>query len=725
MDMSQYLEIFIEESKEHLQNLNQNLLLLEKAPNEMTTLNEIFRVAHTLKGIAGTMGFSKIATLTHDMENVLQTIRNGEITVTSELVDVLFKCLDALENYLNEIINTGSEGDKHYNDIIKSLREINEKKSKVKEEPQKKTKVTKTPVQKTQKESLGAVLLDGTIPAIAEKEEPSVDGTFQSEPIQTELSKANGSNAEEGIFTYSVNVKLNQGCLLKSARAFIVFQTLEKYSQVVGSTPNIHDIEEEKFDYQFSVVINTGEPKDTIIRTLSKIAEVDEVIVEIVEGPVVEAMVNTDSYSQNVKETASTQNIQQADYDDEYKDIEDNNIGDKESSKSGTVSVVKPKTGKTVRVDIDRLDNLMNLVSELIIIKNTLEGAITVDKLGNYGETIEYLERITTNLHDAVMKVRMVPVENVFNRFPRMIRDLSKELGKEIVLNMSGEETEVDRTVIDELGDPLIHLLRNSADHGIEEPSKRKVLNKPDFGTINLRAYHDGNNVVIEVEDDGQGINIEKSRRKIIEKGLASKDVVANLQDNEIIEFLFRPSFSTAEKVTDVSGRGVGLDVVKTKIEALGGDISIETDTGKGCKFIIRLPLTLAIIQALLVIVGEEKYAIPLSSIKEIINIDSSEIKVVQSQEVYMLRNQVIPIVRLDRILDVSKENIEEKDDLTIVIIKKGDKLSGFIIDGLIGQQEIVIKSLGKYLRGIHSIAGATILGDGQVALILDINSLA
>ncbi|MGI6778693.1 MAG: chemotaxis protein CheA, partial [Acetivibrionales bacterium] len=342
-----------------------------------------------------------------------------------------------------------------------------------------------------------------------------------------------------------------------------------------------------------------------------------------------------------------------------------------------------------------------------------------------FNETLEYLERITTNLHDAVMKVRMVPVETVFNRFPRMIRDISKELGKEVNLVMSGEETELDRTVIDEIGDPLIHLLRNSVDHGIEPVEMRKKLGKPSKGTVNLRAYQDGNSVVIEVQDDGQGIDLESVKKKAIEKGLINKEVINNMSTKDIIDFLFLPSFSTANKVTDISGRGVGLDVVKTKIEALGGVIEVETGKGKGSRFIIRLPLTLAIIQALLVMIGNEKYAIQLSAIHQIIKIAPEEIKMVQKQEVILLRNTVIPIVRLDEILEVPREEKTEKKQLTVVIVKKGDKLSGFLVDSIIGQQEIVQKSLGKLLSGIKTITSATILGDGNVALILDVNSIA
>ncbi|MDK2798560.1 MAG: two-component system, chemotaxis family, sensor kinase CheA [Clostridiales bacterium] len=679
MDIGQYLELFIEESKEHLQNLNQNLLELEKNPEDMIILNEIFRVAHTLKGMAGTMGFSKMSTLTHDMENVLQEIRNGVIKLNSKIVDVLFQCLDALENYVNNIINTGNEGEQTYEDIIKILNVIFESKT-----------------------------LDvSNIPPIGEETEVSgVDNEHFviDEYAQNVINKA----IDKGMNAYKITVKLNQGCVLKAARAFIVFRTLEQKTDVIKSEPKVEDIEDEKFGSQFTVAVVSNEKKENLIAELKAISEVDEVIVHTLTS----------------KEVSSQpqQNIPEKILPEKEENLQTEEEKDTPKAENQTT---KPRTGKTVRVDIGRLDNLMNLVSELIIIKTRLEDIEVTDSNQDYGEAVEYLERITTNLHDAVMKVRMVPVEMVFNRFPRMIRDLAKELGKKITLNMYGSETEVDRTVIDEIGDPLIHILRNSADHGIETPEKRLSKNKPESGTINLKAYHDGNTVVIEIQDDGAGIDTEKVKQKAIEKGLVNKDIANSLSQKEIIDFLFKPSFSTADKVTDVSGRGVGLDVVKTKIEALGGVVEVETEQGKGSKFIIRLPLTLAIIQALMVILGKEKYAIPLSSIKEIINIKPEDIKLVQKKEVILLRNSVIPLIRLDKVLDVPKIEESENKQLTVVIVRKGDKFSGFVVDNLIGQQEIVIKSLGKHLSGIKNIAGATILGDGQVALILDVNSLA
>ncbi|MCR4434477.1 MAG: chemotaxis protein CheA [Clostridiales bacterium] len=690
MDMSQYIEIFIEESKEHLQALNQSLLQLEQNPNDTAMINEIFRVAHTLKGMAGTMGFNKMARFTHDMEDVLQALRNDEIKANSNLVDVLFKCLDALESYLDNIVNSGSEGDEQYDDILQVLKNLKGNNS------------TELEFQlKNASEETAAA----SSALLAEPAKDVVINQYEQNVINKAL--------EMRMNVYTITVVLNKGCLLKAARAFIIFQALEKYGEIIKSEPKVEDIEDEKFDFRFTVIVISKESKELFAKELNSIAEIDEVIINPLESDTISGETRSKTDNTLIKPMGQVTNNEDAD--EGKKDSKD--------IKPGTVS--KPKTGKTVRVDIDRLDMLMNLVSELIIIKTRLEELEGVERSQRYNEAVEYLERITTNMHDAVMKVRMVPIETVFNRFPRMIRDISKELGKEIILTMSGEETELDRTVIDEIGDPLIHLLRNSADHGIESSEKRKRAGKPEAGNISLRAYQAGNNVIIEVEDDGQGLNLEQIKHKAIERGLVSQDMAGTLSQKDIIDFIFRPSFSTADKITDISGRGVGLDVVKTKIEALGGMVEVETEPGKGSKFIIRLPLTLAIIQALLVLINKEKYAIPLNAIKEIINIVPEDIKMVQKQEVILLRNMVVPIVRLDKVLAVPQEEEKVQKQLTAVIVKKGDKLSGFLVDSLIGQQEIVIKSLGKLLVGIKCIAGATILGDGNVALILDVNSLA
>lgn len=695
MDMSQYLEIFIEESKEHLQGLNQSLLQLEKNPQDVPILNEIFRVAHTLKGMAGTMGFNKMAKLTHDMENVLHALRNNEIKVNTNLVDLLFRCLDALENYVNEVVTKGTEGNEEYSDIIKGLDAILNKND---------AKDAAVPDAAANTSNIA----NAANTANTQDEKTEIEHiTSKFKMNQYEHNLINKA-ADMSLNVFKIIVVLNKGCVLKSARAFIIFQTLERHGEIIKSEPRVEDIEDEKYDFEFTVVVISKRDAESFHKELMAISEVDDVIISTLHSNEVETVDEIKSDAQEVK----TEVLH-----------EENNTEAEEHQKT-QVSKSNIKTGKTVRVDIDRLDVLMNLVSELIIIKTRLEGLEEIERNQNYNEVIEYFERVTTSLHDAVMKVRMVPIETVFNRFPRMLRDISRNLNKEIILNMSGEDTELDRTVIDEIGDPLIHLLRNSADHGIESLDKRREVGKPDAGQINLRAYQDGNNVVIEVEDDGSGIDLEKVKKKAIDRGFVNKDAAKNLSQKDIIDFLFKPSFSTSETITDLSGRGVGLDVVKTKIEALGGMVEVDTEAGRGSKFIIRLPLTLAIIQALLVQINTEKYALPLNTIREIIKIKPEDIKQVQKQEIILLRNTIVPIIRIGERLDVPPSDKESKL-LTVVVVKKGEKLSGFLVDNLIGQHEIVIKSLGKLLSGIKTIAGATILGDGNVALILDVNSLA
>ncbi|MFU0783584.1 chemotaxis protein CheA [Thermoanaerobacterium thermosaccharolyticum] len=650
MDTNQYLEIFLEESEEHIESLNENLLQLEKNPEDSHIIDEIFRSAHTLKGMAATMGFENMTRLTHKMEDVLQEIRSNSIKVTSNLMDVLFKCMDALSSMTGIISESGNDS---YD--IENLIELLETNN--------------------SKEDVAATNIENS---------KSLDSNNINVYEKDIIEKA----ASQGYKTYSIEVVIDKNCVMKSARAFIVFNTLDNLGDIVDSTPSVEDIEDEKFDDRFTVHLISKHEKDVIKSKLMSISEIKNINIEEL------------LYSKEIKDN---------------KKFEPTNLSSDDQIKHS-------KTNKSVRVDIERLDNLMNLVSELIIIKTRLEGIESNEKNPDTISTIEYLERITTNLHDAVMKVRMVPVERVFNRFPRMVRDLSRELNKKITLNMYGQDTEVDRTVIDEIGDPLVHLMRNSIDHGIETPEVRVKKGKPETGVINLKAYHEGNNVIIEVSDDGSGINFEKVKNKAYEKGMLSADEVEELSNEKLVKLLFEPGFSTSDTISDISGRGVGLDVVKNKIESLNGSIEVKTEVDKGTKFIIKLPLTLAIIQALLVMVGNEKYAFPLNSISEIVNKNKNEIHLVQGKEVVMYRGKVIPLIRLHNVLDL-KSN-EDSDNFICVIIKKGDNLAACSVDELIGQQEIVIKPLGKYLSNVKIIAGATILGDGQVALIIDSNNL-
>lgn len=701
MDVSQYLEIFIDETKEHLQNLSDQLMILEREPDNTDTINEIFRAAHSLKGMAGTMGYKRMQRLTHDMENVFSEIRNGTIKVQPEMVDVLFRGLDALENYLDVIINSGDEGDEDNDDIIRDLNSFLKgedgdtsvsapKKQDVKEEKKKTTE---------------------------ESDETSVFKNMQVADFeQHAIQKAK----DEGQNIFGIRVIVDENCILKAARAFLVFKALEEIGDVIKSIPDVQDIEDEKFDQEFTVLIITKEGEEAVKDTIMNISEIAKVIVEAFDLEL--------TVEQNIEKSDTTSNTQTA---TAKQSTATATATDKKTKKKANDKKTggKPVVNRSVRVDIEKLDVLMNLVSELIIAKN---GLVSLNAGGGRGESknnssfneqIEYLERVTTNLHESVMKVRMMPIESVVNKFPRMIRDLSKKLDKKMELYMTGEETELDRTVIDEIGDPLMHLLRNSADHGLESNEVRVKAGKPEVGSIYLDAYQDGNNVVIEVRDDGAGIDLDKVRRKAIEKGTITEEQAETMTDNDLIALLFKPSFSTADKVTDVSGRGVGLDVVKSKIEGLGGDIECKTVRGEGSTFTIRLPLTLAIITALMVELGDEKYAIPLGSIQTIEDIPCSDIKYVQSSEVINLRGAVIPLIRLDSILDV-EPRAEQPESLTVVIVAKGEKLAGLVVDNLIGQQEIVIKSIGKYINNNKIISGATILGDGEVALIIDANTL-
>ncbi len=701
MDVSQYLEIFIDETKEHLQTLSDQLMILEQEPENMDTINEIFRAAHSLKGMAGTMGYKRMQRLTHDMENVFQEIRSGNMKVQPELIDVLFRGLDALEAYLAEILESGNEGTEENEEIINTLNSIAAKAT-GKEPPE--------PMKAAQPQET----------ASASTEEAPAEAKYTSIQINDYEKNTFDKAVQQKENIFGITVYLQETCILKAARAFLVFKALEEHGEVIKAVPNVQDIEDEKFDFDFSLVYFTKDSAETIKKAIENVSEVKKAIVGAFM-PEMEKSEESEKHDTPKEVKKDEKPVNNAGAAQQTVKKAENKTAAKKKTKT-----TKPTVGRTVRVDIEKLDVLMNLVSELIIAKNGLVSMSSSDdskKDSGFNEQIEYLESVTTNLHESVMKVRMVPIESVVSRFPRMIRDLNKKLNKKMELHMTGEETELDRTVIDEIGDPLQHLLRNAADHGLESNEERLALGKEEVGQIYLDAYQDGNNVNIVVRDDGAGIDVEKVKQKAIEKGNITPEQAEIMTDKDVIDLLFKPSFSTAEKITDVSGRGVGLDVVKTKIEGLGGNIECKTVLGEGSSFIIRLPLTLAIIQALMVELGKEKYAIPLGSIQTIEDIPVSDVKHVQTKEVINLRGSVIPLIRLDQILDV-EANEEEPESLTVVIVKKGDKQAGLVVDNLIGQQEIVIKSIGDYINCSKLIGGATILGDGEIALILEVNTL-
>lgn len=706
MDTSQYLEIFLDESKEHIQSLSDQLMILENEPENEDTINEIFRAAHSLKGMAGTMGYKRMQNLTHDMENVFSEVRTGKIKVNGAIIDVLFQCLDALEEYVSSIQETTEEGTNDNQPIIDTLNKILKEGTGAPEE--KKEAVKETPAAE---------------PAKADSEGGSWENIVLTGPEQHVITEA----ISQGKNVFGVTVYVQESCILKAARAFLVFKAVEELGEIVISNPSAQDIEDEKFDLEFSIYVVTEESLDSVLAAAKSVSEIENAI---------GAAINMDTAKTEEKEEAAQEQAEAAKESEnqatqspsvpQAQPAANANNGNNNSNNNNAPKKAagKPVVNRTVRVDIEKLDVLMNLVSELIIAKNSLVSASSSsDGSTAFNEQIEYLESVTTNLHESVMKVRMVPIESVVQKFPRMIRELSKKLNKKMELYMSGEETELDRTVVDEIGDPLMHMLRNSADHGLESNEVRLQNGKPEVGSIFLRAYQDGNNVVIEVQDDGNGIDVEAVKRKALDRGTITADQAEIMSDKEIIDLLFLPSFSTAKVVSDVSGRGVGLDVVKSKIEALGGDVEVKTKLGEGSTFTVRLPLTLAIIQALMVEVGHEKYAISLGSIQTIEDIPASDVKFVQAKEVIQLRGSVIPLIRLSDVLEVESERTPD-ENLTVVIVKKGDNQAGLVVDELMGQQEIVIKSLGKYINCSRIISGATILGDGEVALILDANAL-
>ncbi|TQE91637.1 chemotaxis protein CheA [Ureibacillus sp. FSL K6-8385] len=684
MEMNQqYLDMFIEESKEHLQTCSDYLLELEKNPDDLSIVNEIFRSAHTLKGMAATMGFEDLADLTHKMENVLDAIRNEKIAVNSNILDVVFESVDHLEAMIMDIAGGGG-GKRDVSGIVSKLMAIEAGEQLPQNNPA--TKETAADVAMEEVSSESQLVYD----------------EYDITVIQ--------QSKEQGFNVYEITVSLRPDCLLKAARVFMVFEVLEKNGEVLKSFPTVENLEEEQFDQTFQVAFITKVSQEEIQEKISKVSEIDHVVVV----PLTDDMIKKTGKGA----IASKEQLQNEIHMDSKQDKKT------EAAKKEAKTAIHNSHSKTIRVSIERLDILMNLFEELVIDRGRLQSIAAEAKHPELTETVERMSRTMGDLQNIVLTMRMVPIETVFNRFPKMVRSLSRELNKKIKLEITGAETELDRTVIDEIGDPLVHLIRNSVDHGIESPEVRKAKGKPEEGTVTLRAYHSGNYVFIEIEDDGAGINKEKVLKKAIERGIVTKESAQTLTDKQINELIFEPGFSTAEKITDISGRGVGLDVVKSTIQALGGAISIESQEDVGTIFSIQLPLTLSIISAMLVKIEDEIYAIPISSIIETSIIQKSDILNAHNQKVIDFRGKVVPLIFLEEIFEVPRNEKHEDGCHSVVIVRKGEKLAGLVVDSFIGQQEIVLKSLGNYLKNIFAISGATILGNGQVALIIDINAL-
>ena len=532
---NQYMDMFLDESHEHLQSLNEGLLRLEENMEEIDAVNDIFRNAHTLKGMSATMGFAKIAELTHEMEDVLDLVRKSQIKLNEDIMDTLFKCLDSLEQMVDSVGNGEAEDVVDVSDLVAKLSSI--------------SKGTPAPAAATP--AAAAPVAAGGNTGMAEMEFDDIDLDV--------MKKAK----EAGMNLFHAKITLMETCVLKAARSVMVMQALDEVGDVIKSVPPAEDLEQEKFERSFEIIIATSADAQAVQNAVDTVSEIEDVHVESVDPDKVgKGAAPAPAAAAPAAKPAAP-------------------AAKKEAAKPAAAAPKKQHQSQSVRVDIEKLDTLMNLMGELVINKVRLEQIGQTHRLTDLMETLEQMDRVTGDLQNIVMKVRMVPVSAVFNRFPRMVRDVSKELGKEINLTIEGEETELDRTVIDEIGDPIMHLLRNSLDHGVESPEKREAKGKPRVGEVGLIARHEGNNVVIMITDDGAGIDADKIRRKAVEKGMISQEEADRLDDADAVRLIFLPGFSTAEQITDISGRGVGMDVVRSKIEALSGHVSVEAHIGE------------------------------------------------------------------------------------------------------------------------------------------------
>ncbi len=742
IDLSQYMGMYVDGSRENLDMMDKFLLALEQDPTNLEAVGEIFRAAHTLKGMSATMGFEKVAELTHEMENILDQLRNRHVQVTPAVIDVLFETFDVLRVLVNDSIEaTDSKVDVEL--IITKINAAAQGKAAPKPEAQQAV-VEEAPAEVASPESnLATLLSDFTI------------NEFETQVLE--------EASQHGTKIFLMIVTLVPDCLLKAPRAFMVVRNLEELScDIIKSVPDTKDIEEEKFDLSFKMVIIGESDENEVRNAIESISEIDTVEItrlqpsdfnqapakitvkappEQPQAPVKAAPPVQNVAPQPVAQAPAKPAAQKAPAQAPAAQPPAAPQAPKppappappappkKPSPANQAKQTDRRSSQTVRVDMRRLDELMNLVGELVINRTRLQDIGAAHKLKDLNETLTRVDQISSSLQNVVMQVRMVPIEQVFDRFPRMVRDLSKKLNKKINLVVEGKETEMDRTVIDEIGDPMVHLIRNSIDHGIESPEERVSKGKPEAGTITLVARHEGNNVIIEVKDDGKGVDPSIIGRLAVERGLFTSDQIAQIPPEEIIKIIFLPGFSTAQEVSDISGRGVGMDAVKAKLEDLNGQLDIESKVGEGSRIIIKLPLTLAILPALMVKVGPEMFAIPLGSVQETMDITKHDINIVQHQEVTLLRGDVLPIIRLRNVLKVPTTPEEQKildekeEEISIVVCSSGEKRAGFMVDELLGQLEIVIKSLGNLLGGLPGIMGATMRGDGSIALILDIPS--
>lgn len=679
MDASEFKDVFAAEAHEYIQALNQGLLRLESNPNDRAALNDMFRAAHSLKGMSGTMGYQELADFTHHIESVLDLLRIGELTATESVVNTMFSAIDSLQNLLEKTLLEEELPD--LEEVTAELRHLIQQRNN----------------------------LESNLHQQGSKEQSTMEAQIDIELEDFDLEVVRAAK-KEGYLPYKVVVRLLPKTLMKSVRAYTVFQALEKIGTIIKSNPPAQELEDEKFDQEFALVLLTKRDADTIKNTVERISEIEHVAVLSIQTESAESerrSVLPRTGEQVVNETAAA--------------AQDLPVKQKQSS-----SVTSFSRGafvdRYIRVETERLDGLINLIGELVISKTQVM-EIEADQLtDNTKNALVQLERITTELQYAAMKLRMVPIKQVFDRFPRLVRDFAQASGKEINLEIVGEDTELDRSLVNQIGDPLVHLVRNSIDHGIETTEKRKALGKPAQATLRLSAFHEGGHVIVQVYDDGQGLELDRIKQTAIEKGLLPANFANDLTMEQAVELIFRPGFSTNEAVTDVSGRGVGMDAVKNIVEGLSGQVEVESETGQGTCVTIKLPLTLAIIKALLVTCGGQVYALPIQSVRENLLAVESQIKTISQQKVIVLRDEILPLIDLNEALGFGQLNYG--DTLSVIVVESQGEKAGFVVDDIIGQQEIVIKSLSDILGDIRGISGATVLGNGEVALILDHNSL-
>ncbi|MBC6116542.1 chemotaxis protein CheA [Listeria innocua] len=612
------LDLFIEEASEHLQALNDNLLQLEKDPTNGQLVSEIFRSAHTFKGMSATMGFQQVADLTHAMENVLDEVRNNRLAVTEHLVDIIFTCTSHLETMVSDIQHGGQ----------------------------------------------GAADISKTVADLEALLHPEQE-------IDLAVEK-----------TYRIAIQIEEAAILKAVRAVMCLERLAEMGIISETTPDREAIELEEFEHSFEVVLESAQTKEEIEAVILDISEIEKVTVteEVEEVQIIEPI--------------------------------------KKAAKQTT----KRLENKTIRVQLEKIEKLMNVFEESVIERARID---EIAEKTNNKELMEHLGRfssISKEIQNGLLNMRMVPVDSVFNRFPKMVRTLAKELGKKIDLVIEGADTEVDKIVIDEIGDPLVHLIRNSVDHGAETVEVRRKNGKNETATINLKAFHSGNNVVIEIADDGAGINKRKVLEKAIAKNVVTRAESTKMTDAEIFDLLFDSGFSTADQVSDLSGRGVGLDVVRNTILKIGGKISVESSENAGSTFRIEIPLTLSIIQSMLVATSERRYAVPLANVAEAITINPADIQHVHGKDLINYRETIIEVLDLGECFHETP--LTDTDELLLLVVKNAKRTFGLIIKDIIGQREIVLKTLGGFFSESQiAFSGATILGDGRVVLILNLET--